>query len=99
MPWQFWLGFALGAPLFGTLGFFIGRLMKVNTAITEANKAETQAKIDTALKSDELRDELKQEIKETQGMTPEQLADALNKDFDELPGSPIDIDKPVRPDK
>lgn len=99
MPASFWLGFALGAPLFGTLGFFIGRLMKINVAITEANKAATAAAIDSALKSDELRDELKEEIKETPAMTPEQLADALNNDFDKLPIAPSDLPKPVRNDE
>lgn len=84
MPWEFYLGLALGVLASAPLAFIIGKAVGVTPEPVRATEKEDA--VDTAAEKEraQIEHDLQERIEETLTSDAKELTDALNSDFDKL---------------
>lgn len=93
MPWQFYLGLALGVLASAPLAFIIGKAVGVTLEPVRAAEKEDAVDATADKERAQIERELQQRIEETLTSDAKELTDALNSDFDKL-APPVRVREP-----
>lgn len=96
MPWQFYLGLALGSLPGGLIGYLVGGIARASKARDEALKAVEEADAKADKQRESIEEGLNRVLDETRKADGKELEDALNEDFSRPPALPGD--HPLRND-
>lgn len=81
MPWQFWLGLALGTPIGGVIGFLLGRFAAGQAVIARDIKREDAIAQKADTDRGAVEAQLQKDIADTKAAEATELKNAMEKDF------------------